>query len=128
MILIDTSAWVEFLRDTGSTVCERVDAAFSGDIAICDPIRMELLAGAQSERHLATLRRLIAIAIVLPTEPFHYDDAAMLYRRCREGGDQVRKLIDCLIAAVAIRAEVPVLHRDKDFDSLSRHTELQTMH
>ncbi len=125
MILIDTSAWVEFLRDTGSTVCERVDATFSGDIAICDPIRMELLAGAQSERHFAALRRLTAIAIVLPTEPVHYDDAAMLYRRCRASGDQVRRLIDCLIAAVAIRAEVPVLHRDRDFDSLSRHTELQ---
>ena len=89
---------------------------------------MEMLAGARSERHLAKLRRLIAIATVLPTEPVHYEDAAMLYRRCREGGDQVRKLIDCLIAAVAIRAEVPVLHRDKDFDSLARHTELQTVH
>ncbi len=86
---------------------------------------MELLAGAQSERHFAALRRLTAIAIVLPTEPVHYDDAAMLYRRCRASGDQVRRLIDCLIAAVAIRAEVPVLHRDRDFDSLSRHTELQ---
>ena len=128
MILIDTSAWIEFLRNTGSTVCERVDAAIGGEIAICDPIRMELLAGARSERHLATLRRLIAIATVLPTEPVHYEDAAMLYRRCREGGDQVRKLIDCLIAAVAIHAEVPVLHRDKDFDSLARHTELQIVH
>ena len=128
MILIDTSAWVEFLRNTGSTVCERVDAAISGDIAICDPIRMEILAGAQNERHLASLHRLIAIAIVLPTEPLHYEEAAMLYRRCREGGDQVRKLIDCLIAAVAIHAEVPVLHRDKDFDSLARHTELQIVH
>ena len=128
LILIDTSAWVEFLRGTGSTVCERVDASIGGDIAICDPIRMELLAGARSEHHLATLRRMIAMAIVLPTEPVHYEDAAMLYRSCRKGGDQVRKLIDCLIAAVAIRADVPVLHRDKDFDSLARHTELQTVH
>ena len=26
MILIDTSAWVEFLRDTGSAVCNQVEA------------------------------------------------------------------------------------------------------
>ena len=25
MILIDTSAWIEFLRDTGSPTCARVD-------------------------------------------------------------------------------------------------------
>ena len=35
-----------------------------------------------------------------------------------------RRLIDCLIAAVAIGAGVPVLHRDDDFDVLARHTEL----
>ena len=37
----------------------------------------------------------------------------------------MRRLIDCLIAAVAIRADVPVLHRDGDFDVLARHTELE---
>ena len=52
MILIDTSAWVEFLRDTGSVVSARVDAELAGDIAICDAIRMELLGGARDKRHL----------------------------------------------------------------------------
>ena len=125
MILIDTSAWVEFLRDTGSTVCDRVDAALGGEVAICDAIRMEVLAGARSGRHLDALRRLLARASVLPTEPAHYDEAAALFHHCRREGETVRKLIDCLIAAVAIRAEVPVLHRDGDFDVLSRHTELE---
>jgi predicted nucleic acid-binding protein len=52
LILIDTSGWVEFLRDTGSPVCERVDVLLGGDVATCDPVRMELLAGARDERHL----------------------------------------------------------------------------
>ncbi len=47
MILIDTSAWIEFLRDTGSPACRAVDELLDGDIAVCDPIRMELLAGAR---------------------------------------------------------------------------------
>ena len=124
MILIDTSAWVEFLRDTGSVVSMRVDAELDGDIAICDAIRMEVLAGARDESHLEALRGLLARASVLPTEPAHYDTAAMLYRRCRGEGETVQRLIDCLIAAVAIGADVPVLHRDADFDVLARHTEL----
>ena len=125
MILVDTSAWIEFLRDTGSTVCERVDVSLGGDIAICDAVRMEVLAGARDERHLDTLRRLLARASVLPTDPAHYEEAAALFRRCRRQGETVRRLIDCLIAAVAIRADVPVLHRDGDFDVLARYTELE---
>lgn len=125
MILIDTSAWIEFLRDTGSPVCNRVDELLTKDIATCDAVRMELLAGARDEFHLRQLRRLLARAVTLPTRPGDYDDAAALYRRCRQQGATVRRLIDCLIASIAIRTSAPVLHQDSDFDILARHTELQ---
>lgn len=125
MILIDTSAWVEFLRGTGSPACERVDALLGSRIATCDPVRMELLAGARDEQHLSDLRRLLARASVVQTASADYENAAVLYRACRQSGATVRKLIDCLIAAVAIRAGVPVLHADTDFDTLARHTPLR---
>ena len=125
MILIDTSAWVEFLRDTGSVVCDRVEALLESDIATCDVVRMEVLAGARDERHLRSLQRLLARAVVLPMGPADYDDAATLYRTCRREGETVRKLIDCLISAVAIRSDVPILHNDVDFDVLGRHAELR---
>lgn len=124
MILVDTSAWIEFLRGTGSSVCERVDALLDAEIATCEPVRMEVLAGARDELHLRRLERLLARAAVLPTGPAHYDEAAALYRQCRRRGETVRKLMDCLIAAVAIRAEVPLLHNDRDFDVVARHTAL----
>ena len=125
MVLIDTSAWVEFLRDTGSAVCARVDDLLDGEIAVCDPVRMEVLAGARDELHLHSLRRLLARATVLPTDSAHFEAAAALFRRCRQEGETVRRLMDCLIAAVAIRSGVPLLHRDGDFDVLARHTELE---
>ena len=68
MILIDTSAWVEFLRNTGSPVCDLVDELLAGDVAVCDAIRMEVLAGARDETHLGSLRRLLARATVIRTE------------------------------------------------------------
>ena len=125
MILIDTSAWIEFLRDTGSPICQRVDDLLAAEIATCDVVRTEVLAGARNEQHLQQLRRLLARASNLPTEPVDYDAAAALYRTCRQRGHTVRKLIDCLIAAVAIRGNVPVLHTDIDFDILAQHTTLQ---
>lgn len=124
MILIDTSAWIEYLRDTGSPACERVQELLAQDIAIADPIRMEVLAGARDESHHHQLRRLLARAINFDAMSMDYDHAAILYRQCRANGETVRKLIDCLIAAIAIRNEVRLLHQDADFDVLARHTEL----
>ncbi len=125
MILIDTSAWIEFLRDTDSAVCNRVDGLLAEDMAICDAIRMEVLAGARDEHHLHQLRRLLARATVLPTGPVDYEQAAAIYRQCRRAGETVRKLMDCLIGAVAISADAAILHRDVDFDVIARHTELR---
>ncbi|MDQ4070481.1 MAG: VapC toxin family PIN domain ribonuclease, partial [Actinomycetota bacterium] len=47
------------------------------------------------------------------------------YRTCRRNGETVRRLIDCLVAAVAIRVQASVLHADADFDVLARHTSLR---
>jgi len=124
VILIDTSAWVEFLRDTGSRACNRVEKLLGTDIASCDAIRMELLAGARNQQHLVQLRRLLAGTALVATEPGDYDQAAALYRQCRISGDPPRKLINCLIAAVAIRTRAPVLHSDTNFDVLAKHTPL----
>ena len=86
---------------------------------------MEVLAGARDESHLLSLRRLLARAVLLPTQSADYEDAAALYRRCRRQGATVRKLIDCLIAAAAIRAGTAILHHDADFNTLARHTDLR---
>lgn len=125
MILVDTSAWIEFLRDTGSEVCTAVDRLLDADLAICDAVSMEVLAGARSERHLLQLRGLLARATMLPTTPADYEVAASMYRSCRARGETVRKLIDCLIGAVAVRAGAEILHADADFVALARHTELR---
>ena len=125
MILVDTSAWIEFLRDTGSPSCAAVDELLDADIATCDVVSMELLAGARDEQQLMQLRGLLARASLISMLPADYDHAAALYRLCRHSGETVRKLIDCLIAAVAIRAQASVLHADRDFAVLERHTDLR---
>ncbi len=68
---------------------------------------------------------MLARATLLPTAPADYDQAAALHRACRRGGETVRKLIDCLIAAVTITADAQILHADADLDTLARHTPLQ---
>jgi len=129
VILVDTSAWIEFLRGTGSPVGREVRALLTegADLATCDPVRMELLAGARSEPDVRDLRRLLDRATLVSLESRHYEDAERLYRVCRRRGETVRRLVDCLIGACAISAAVPVLHRDADFDVLERHTALDVV-
>ena len=125
MILIDTSAWVEFLRATGTRADVDVQAALTGEIATCDPVRMELLAGARSDHELGNLRSLLSRAVHLPTAISDYEEAALLYRRARASGLTVRRQIDCLIAAIAIRHSVDLLHADRDFTSIAECSALR---
>lgn len=78
MILIDTSAWIEFLRDSGSRICVRVEVLLEGEIATCDAVREEVLAGVRDEGHLRSLHGLIARTVVLPTGPSVYGEVARL--------------------------------------------------
>ena len=97
------------------------------EIAVCGAVRMELLAGARGERHLRDLRGMLDRAVMLDTLPADYDRAASIYRSCRRHGDTPRSLVDCLIAAVAMRSGTPILHADRDFAVIARHSALEAV-
>jgi predicted nucleic acid-binding protein len=130
VILLDTSAWVEFLRATGSSVHLRVRSAFEQDVELAstDVVVMEVLAGARDDRDRDELRRLLYGRTLLAVEgPSDYEQAAELYRTCRRHGETPRKLTDCLIAAVAIRNDAELLHADADFLAIARHAPLRLL-
>jgi predicted nucleic acid-binding protein len=122
--LVDTSAWVEFLRGTGSDTHRAVRRLLEQGASIytTDVVVMEVLAGARDEGHEHRLRRLLARCDYVPVAGLaSYEAAAVLYRTCRRKGETVRAMTDCLIGAVALRVGVPVLHNDCDFDILGRY-------
>ena len=128
MILVDSSAWVEFLRGMGSPVHLRLRSAIGAGapLASTDAVVMEILAGARDESDRQRLRRLLYGFEFLAVEgPADYESAAELYRACRKAGETPRKLTDCLIAAVAIRSEAELLCEDSDFATIARHTALR---
>lgn len=128
MTLVDTSAWIEYLRATGSTTHHQVRQLLieGSPIHTTDAVVMEVLAGARDEAHAAQLRQLLLRCDFIAINGLgDFEEAAALYRRCRRAGSTVRALTDCLIAAVAVRAGVAVLQADRDFDAFARHTPLQ---
>jgi predicted nucleic acid-binding protein len=128
MILVDTSAWIEFLRGTGSPTHQELRRLIDEDarLATTDVVVMELLAGAGDEGRLRDLRRFLLRFTHLPTDGLgDYERAAGIFRKCREEGATIRSLFDCLVAAVALRTDTPVLALDRDYEAIARHTALE---
>jgi predicted nucleic acid-binding protein len=127
VILVDTSAWIEYLRATGSPAHRSVRAAVENDddLGVLDIVRLELLAGA-TEQGAEDLRRFLGRFTAVPTaSPADHELAAALYRRSRGSGRKVRSLVDCVVAAAALRLGVPVLAQDRDYEVLADVSELQ---
>lgn len=123
MILADSSAWIEYDRETGSAVDERVAEliATDGDLAVTGPVMMEVLAGARDERRAGDLLRLLGRFAHLPFEAVSdFHAAATIYRRCRAVGVTPRGMLDCMIAAVAWSHGATLLSYDIDLDRVAQ--------
>lgn len=117
MILVDTSAWIEFDRNTCSRIDNRVAylIASTDEIATTAPVIMEVAAGARSAERERELRRLLnRFSLLTFDSPTDFDAAVAVYRRCRSQGITPRGLIDCMIASVALRHGAALLCMDKD--------------
>jgi predicted nucleic acid-binding protein len=128
VILADTSAWVEFLRGSNHPVGKSLAELLKqdADIVVTEVIVMELLAGARRDRLRDLRSRLVAFPILRLEGLADFEEAALIYRTCREGGETIRSLSDCLIAVPAVRASASVLHNDADFEVIARHTSLRS--
>ena len=97
------------------------------DVATCALIVQEVLQGVRSESALRDVRRMLLAAAMLEN-PLYLDlfeEAAEIYRTGRRAAFTIRRPNDCLIAAIAIRHNVPVLHADRDFEVIARFTSLR---
>jgi len=118
-VLVDTSAWVEYDRATGSAVDKRLTQliAADGPVATTEPVVMEVLAGARTDEREADLRRMLLRFDLLRFDlAADFDGAVGVYRRCRAAGVTPRGMVDCMIAAVAWRHGATVLAHDVDLD------------
>jgi predicted nucleic acid-binding protein len=115
VILVDTSAWAEFDRASGSAVDHRLSGLI-GDragIAVTEPVVMEVLRRARDAEAGGRLRRLLLSFGFVPLDPVaDFDGAALLHHRCLAAGFRPRHAVDCLTVSVAWRAGVSLLAHD----------------
>lgn len=124
MVLVDTSVWIRWFR--GGTRIKHPSPDEMRDVATCSPILQEILQGFKDIPAYARIRTNL---LALPTlgDPVDLDlflEAAEIYRLANRKGYTIRSSTDCLIAAIAIRHGVAVMHFDRDFDVIARFTPL----
>lgn len=121
MVLVDTSAWIHFLRPDGDReVRTRVESALkAGTARWCQLVRLELWNGAGGERERKVLREFERLIPELAIDAATWNDACELARRCRAAGVTV-PAADILISACARQHGAEVEHADADFDAIAR--------
>lgn len=131
MIVVDTSVWIDLFaaRDTPQVgYLWRCLDGEDEDVALTDIILTEILQGLRTDREVQRVGERLSVFEVLRLRDLSdFRLAAALYRSARRHGVTVRRTNDCLIAAVCVREQVPLLHAGHDFDHLARVTELGTV-
>jgi predicted nucleic acid-binding protein len=125
VLLVDTSAWIEIFRSPPRLAIE--DLGGLDEIVTCLPVIQEVLQGFRDERAFRVARdAMFALQVVEnPLRREVVEEAIDLYRIARRTGWSVRSSVDCLIAACALRHQLTVVHRDRDFSTLARVTALR---
>ena len=126
--LVDTSVWIDFLNGQRNTQVEQLKGLLLvGSVATTPVVVMEVLQGIRDDRSCRDMLQKMESLTHYAIDSQHYVEAAMLYRQLRKKGVTIRKSIDCLIAAVCIRHNVPILHNDRDFSQMVDHSDLITL-
>ncbi len=125
MTLVDTSAWIEVFRKANPL--DLTTYVPFDDVVTCLPVIQEVLQGFRDERAYRGARdAMFALPIVeSPIRADVFEEAVGLYRAARRQGVTIRSGVDCLIAACAIRHDLELLHRDRDYKKIARISALR---
>lgn len=122
-MLVDSSVWIDFLRGgrAAETLFLRASLQRGDSVWLAAPILQEVLQRADSRQRFDRWDRELGELPMLQDADVRglTRAAARLYARCRWQGVTPRNTNECLIAAYAIRSDLPLLHCDRDFNRIA---------
>ena len=123
MIVADSSAWIDYLRDARTPTTDRLERLLGrGRLLLGDIILCEVLRGARDEADAIRIReKLSALPVVDMVGETVAAQAAFNYRLLRRQGVTVRNTVDLLIATFCITNGHQLLHNDRDFAPMVQH-------
>jgi predicted nucleic acid-binding protein len=129
LILVDTTVWIDFFAGTTGMHVDILEHAINNNqnICICGVILTEILQGIHDDKEYNKTKSYLEQLLYLPMGHTIFIQSAEIYRSLRKKGFTIRKPIDCMIAAVSIAYNIPLLHNDRDFEFIEKHAFLKTL-
>ena len=129
MTIVDTTVWIDFFRGKDTPESELLQQMLNAgeDICICGVILTEVLQGIREDTDHTEVAERFEAFLFLPMHHRTFVAAAQVYRTLRRRGVTIRNAVDCMIAAVAIEHDIPLLHHDRDFGPMSEHCGLKVI-
>jgi predicted nucleic acid-binding protein len=129
MIVVDSSVWIDYFNGEFTRQTALLHSFLGRDpVVVGDLILAEVLQGFRYDKDVRIARKLFDTLVF--REMLGKDmaiQAAQNYRKLRERGVTIRKTIDVMIATFCIENGLPLLHNDKDFESMKKHLKLETL-
>ncbi|NQU39151.1 MAG: PIN domain nuclease [Lentisphaerae bacterium] len=123
MIIVDTSAWIEYLQDGLPRIVNKVDLCLEQDlVGIGDLIYCEVMQGIRLPRQRREVSSLLLSLPRFDMVGFSIaEKSASNYRLLRSKGVTVRKTIDVLIGTFCTEHGLQLIHHDSDFTLMAKH-------
>lgn len=127
MVMVDTSAWIEYFRNGVPAVVRKVDRCLEADlVAIGDLVYCEVMQGIRFPRQREEVSSLLLSLPRFGMVGFEIaEKSAANYRFLRSKGVTVRKTIDVLIGTFCVERDFEIVHSDSDFDLMAPHIGLR---
>ena len=127
MIVIDTSAWIEFLNNTDHKIVVDLELALENElVCLGDLIYCEILVGIKNKRDLNRVKSLFSTLHKEIIGGFDIcDKASENYKYLRSIGVTVRKTIDIIIGTFCLENGHEIIHNDRDFKVMEEHLGLK---
>ena len=123
MVIVDTSAWIEYFRGGLPSVANKVDLCLDQDlVGIGDLVYCEVMQGIRSPRERREVSGLLLSLPQFNMVGFSMaEKSAANYRLLRSKGLTVRKTVDVLIGTFCAEHGLRLVHHDSDFDLMAKH-------
>lgn len=129
MVMIDTSAWIEYLRGGIPRVAKKVDQCLEEDlVGIGDLVYCEVMQGIRAPRERRKVSSLLLSLPQFDMVGFSIaEKSAANYRLLRSKGVTIRKTIDVLIGTFCAEHGLRIVHHDSDFNLMAEHIGLEIL-
>lgn len=128
-ILADTSVWIDFFKGIDSRENEMLKRCIAEreNLFLTPIVVQEILQGIKSDEHYKSIKHYLLLFPLIESDLSIHVFGAEIYRDLRKIGITISSTIDCLIAALAMRNDLFLLHKNRDFDRIAKNKPLKVL-